>query len=308
MSLGYAPRQQAPTKSSHDVNSVGSPSDSWMNGLLGLQGTWGNQAIAALVAARDAAIPAYAPLAGALQHEGWSALLNPFDAMARQEGREVLSGRLRVLAEGERRTGLPNEVTAQEFEQLAALYGDIRMGSCNLLLDTEDLSWAEADAFRAGALEDITALMQTPSGWLLLDELAYNGRGKQTRLQPALSPEKAEEDPDLTRELFNGEGSSVTVRYVPGQDAHISEASWGTVRSDVVLAHELTHAWYDTRGERADMSYWLRGLPAEFQAVGLGGSMDAPVSENAYRAERAAMAGQFGSLPGDKDMPRRTRY
>lgn len=42
MSLAYAPRSSAPSKSSHDSTATDTRSDASMDGLGGLQGSWGN--------------------------------------------------------------------------------------------------------------------------------------------------------------------------------------------------------------------------------------------------------------------------
>lgn len=319
MNYDHAPR--APSKSSHDSTATDTRSRTSTEGLLGLQGTWGNQAIQAMIAARDAAIPSYVPLAEMVANEGWNLLLDPCDALARERGRMAWAGRMTVLEDGQTGTGAPNEVTSAEMVDLVTLYADIENGNGDLRIDTEALGWFEAGAFQDGVMEDVVALMQTRSGRQLLHALVDNENGHVTTIARADTAAAAREVATDKKAGMGENGASGTdtrVAYVPGETVTTNPEAWGTYRSDVVLAHELTHAMYDTQGQTAEGVVPLFTTEAqgddgvvmnwEHQATGLRDWRGAPVSENAYRAERAALAGTTGALSGDQDMPRRPRY
>lgn len=130
----------------------------------------------------------------------------------------------------------------------------------------------------------------------------------------------------------NQKGQNVSVGFNPGQTVNVpgpEDGNWDpSVRSDVVLMHELTHAYYDTSGRRAigdvergeatgqgerrerynDDDADAGVKQAEHQAVGIGAYDGSPVSENAYRRERNEIAGRPGARPFDGQLPQRERY
>lgn len=65
----------------------------------------------------------------------------------------------------------PNDVTQAEFQQMARLYSDIRLGRGSIKLDTHELPDELAESFRGKTMGDIGALMTTPSGRMLLSML-----------------------------------------------------------------------------------------------------------------------------------------
>lgn len=310
--------QQTPTLSpslTQDVDHADASPDSRTSSWGGLQDSLGNSALAAMIAARDTCIPCYRPMADALATEGFSALLDPFGAMAREEGRQKLCDGLHVLAPGEIATGAPNEVSPEEFEHLAALYGDIRQGTCDLKIDGG--SWTDGGALRDATLEDLTRIMQTKSGRTLLDGLAYDPNGHVTTILPDSLPLEAKTTAYIQDDAANGRGTDADVDYAAGQEVDANNMNWGKFRSDVALFHELTHAWHDARGDLATgtvgtHTHALRDMLTvanwEHQAVGLDDWADAPVSENAYRRERAALGNDGVGLPDDEGMAQRWTY
>lgn len=120
--------------------------------------------------------------------------------------------------------------------------------------------------------------------------------------------------------LEQGEMFNTLVGWKPGQD-------FQGIRSDVALFHELRHAYdYTTGNLDPGLVVPGEGPPidvanavevAESQAVGLGQTHGAgmnggpaPLSENAYRAERAAIGAALGVgiREGDIGMPQRPTY
>jgi len=135
--------------------------------------------------------------------------------------------------------------------------------------------------------------------------------------------------------LTPGTGTDVTISYNPGVNVgdaykeYQSANPWlAGFRSDVILMHEGNHAMKMTAGmcdprtvARTDNAKNPKdplmaqdasaGISrTEHQAVGLGLYANDPLTENAYRAERRAMAeaGAKGVQTSDKDLVQRTSY
>ena len=199
-------------------------------------------------------------------------------------------------------------VSQEEYDEIVGLYSDIRMGRSQLKLNPGDLPPEEAAAFRAGTMNDLSTLMQTPSGRALLKDLARGNNGHTTTLGPTtgspdtnaslpgLNPGDMDDRWKLHHALHNGQGADTTVNYNPGQISHTPHD--GDIRSDIALYHELTHAWHNGHGQNAEGSVPGQdgasvGLE-EFETVGLGRWADQPYTENRYRAERAKMGEKVG--------------
>lgn len=179
-------------------------------------------------------------------------------------------------------------VSEEEFEAIVALHSDIALGRTTLTVEGDD-------EHRAAVMEDLAKLMQTPSGRELLDELAHDPRHAHRIVQQEGAPKTGHTFPGFDEKLpedrqrlhdaqHNKEGSDSWVRYQPGQ-THRSEKD-GDIPSDVVLFHELVHAWHGSRGDNWPGSH--EGIDNdEFQAVWYD-----RYNENRYRAERAADLGE----------------
>src|SRR5687768_6267245 len=83
---------------------------------------------------------------------------------------QALAGKFQIVG-GDVEAGkrLPNQVSQEEFERMATLYSDVKLGSSDLQLDDAGMAAAgmtkdQIAAFRAGALNDLGDIMQTPSG------------------------------------------------------------------------------------------------------------------------------------------------
>jgi hypothetical protein len=120
----------------------------------------------------------------------------------------------------------------------------------------------------------------------------------------------------------------MTARYAPGVDSIVGPAvePWWPQRSDVTLYHELTHALHGIEGTtqpfvKPSLDELLEEevgndimptpvLMEEWATVGLGPFADDPITENKYREERRALAGQPGMRAGDdaSSMVRRDQY
>jgi hypothetical protein len=249
-----------------------------------------------------------------------------------------------------------NQVTQEEFDRLVRQHSDIQLGRTDLQVDPEGLEGEERDNYRGAAMNDLTRIMQTESGRELVNGLADNqderGRHRVTRIggnhDGHYHGEQADaaDDPHYRslhpEDAYDHDGSDTNVYYHPGRTENVRSdptedgMPWETIRSDVALYHELTHAHHATHGTLAEgtvteqslredgVDFSINGwqepmndlnphLPveqAEHQAVGLGRYANNSLSENVYRRQRAQIGrlGTRGAVAGDEDMTVRPSY
>jgi hypothetical protein len=217
----------------------------------------------------------------------------------------------------------PHQVTAAEFQELVALIDRIRNGEGGLVID-DDVGTGELQAlFETELLRDLSTILQTPSGRDLVTALSADHEdGRQTSFslnnktlldgfhEPAASKVTAG-----GQALFTGDRT--TIEVAPGVDQMAGFGDDVLMRSDVTLYHEMVHALgqMDDSRVRGRLSEDEAVIDAdvgtaeeEYRATGLGAYADGPYSENRYRAERAAMAGQDAGRPTDADIGERPQY
>ena len=259
--------------------------------------------------------------------------------MDRQQAQRELAGKFDVVPDDHTGPRLPNQVTETEFQdRIARTYSDIRLGRADLKIDGS--SSKDPEQFQEDMMDDVGDIMQTKSGRAMVNELAYNTNGVDERGRPihrttTLTPNLDRfGNPDTSNAFENGDsspgngspfpngrpgvGSDATVRIMP------NVPSISGMRSDVVLFHELAHAYHDTKGT-TDMSKVEAsdGIPGdasfrhrdgsrlaryEHQAVGLGIHSKDPFTENRYRGERNDVAASGKGMSDDATMPQRDRY
>lgn len=314
MQLGYAPRSSQ--KSSHDSTSTDSAEFSARSGG-DQQDTLGNQFLAA-ARIPGALMHDLSTGVGALQNEGWRAVFDMSAAVSREQGREALADKLVVLKPGEQGTGAPNEVDEQTYERLVCQYGAIRNGDSMLQIDTSRMDMFEAAGFESGVMGDISRMMQTPTGRALINELSSTENGHTTQISstdkalgPNVDGDWVAADKDLTTNptssaemgalLSNGSGTSMRIRYQPGQDVDGGDASWGHARSDTVLAQQMALALHGIRGDMPCNEDGLDADGAARQAIGLGDWANELLTENRYRADRSILADLPGALESDSE-------
>jgi hypothetical protein len=248
----------------------------------------------------------------------------------REKAQQDLAGRFQVLKDGEKGTGLPNQVTKEQYDKICNQYSDIRMGESNIKINTDGMGPEQKKKFMDGSMNDIASMMQTKAGRDLVGQLGSakdeNGRPRLTTLNNTTNPEAACADssrPENRDKRHDGNGTDMKVKYAPGQDVKMADSSspWLPMRSDVVLFHEMTHALHGVQGvapntnqapadaaHRLDKHDQVQG--DEYPTVGLGKYANDPITENAYRAERRALADQPGARAGDGTaaMQPRTSY
>ena len=268
-----------------------------------------------------------------ISQEGLAGLLDPSGMMDRQDAQRDLASRFNIMPDGTPGIREQNQVSEEQFQDIARTYSDIRMGRGDLTLGARPANMSEADyaAFREGSMDDIADIMQTESGRGLIDSLAdapLQADGtthRTTTIDPRLD---ATGNYDPSNATGGGTfGQSGFASYVPGAD---TLPAGDNLRSDVTLYHELVHAhhavhntWDSGTVGQVNLPFGIsflnplepdRGLSqAEHQAAGLGTHANDPFSENRYRGERA----RIGELDvGERDhgaetddaMTRRDQY
>lgn len=285
-------------------------------------------------------------------------LMHPEVVRDRMRAEEELAGRFQIVDGKTKGPRLPNQVTMAEFHKLANTYSDIRLGRGDLSIDPSKSK--NPDQFKADMMDDIADVLQTKSGRALIeglnDSTNIDENGDLVHRKTTLMPyNKGPKDntPDYensdeigdNREGFGvrspdgtpGVGSNAKVRVNPNhdvieteQDANGTSVEAGRIRSDVVLFHELAHAYSDTRGitdggfvQRNDGREKKKGSKqdpnvvldadsgirtAEHQAAGLGKYKGQLITENSYRRERNELGKAHRGMAGDLLMPQRTGY
>lgn len=284
-----------------------------------------------------------------LSQEGLSGLLDPAGMLDRQDAQRELAGQFNIMNPEDMVStpgGQPyagNQVSPEEFQQIARTYSDIRMGRTNFQFDTGEMSPEDQEQYQHDMMTQMGRIMQTDSGRGLLNDIAYNEDGNQVTLgayyqtdaagnpTTTLDTTNAEANPMNNANAANGTGSGSRVTINPGVDNYSIGApgdAWDNTRGDVVLYHELSHAWnqvHGTEDQSGAVAAGETGLDGtqrdandpggiqrwEHQAVGLGNHQnDTGPNENRYRRERAQLgaAGGPGIVAGDVNMPERGHY
>jgi len=280
-----------------------------------------------------------------IRQEGLRSILDVDGVVDRQRAQRELRDRFQIVDPENAGLHAGNQITEEEFHNVARMYSDIRMGEGDLQFGSG--AAAHDPAYRAQTMDQIGRILQTSSGRQLIaglhdtsDPLLEGGDARHAHLRTSLdgfdvSPELsggAHQASTLDRRAHReegggaGHGSDTHVQTMPTDGAvtlppGLALPGWSP-RSDVVLYHELTHALHAVRGEKENGRIHA-GETAddavaraedvgvereEYQTVfGSGSSLD--IDENNYRRERAAIAriGQ-GAIAGDREMAQRTSY
>ncbi len=113
-----------------------------------------------------------------LSQEGLGGLLDPTGMLDRQQAQRDLAGRFQVLPDdfiGPRRD---NQVTPEQYQQIAHTFSDVRMGRGDLHVDASTFDGANKDAdaarYKQGAMDDIANMMMTRTGRGQIENLHDN--------------------------------------------------------------------------------------------------------------------------------------
>jgi hypothetical protein len=229
-------------------------------------------------------------------------------------------------------SGNLDQVTPQEFEEIAQLYCDIRSGRSDIQFDTARLDAAETARMMRVAFEDLAQILQTNCGRTLLTALAQNQSLCGARRRVVVRFSRSPEDNECAhrghqrggwvfreaerRATTPGLGEDAYITYCPGHRRVLGGAEVQAT-GDTSLFHELVHALHFTRGTKMpdDLVMSSRyadpqaqpvsasddGLRAEeYATAGLGLWATDYLTENQYRRERMWL--------GDAEIDLRTRY
>lgn len=284
-----------------------------------------------------------------LEQEGLSGLIDPMGMLDRQDAQRELANQFNILDPSQMVSGpggpgayAGNQVSPEEFQQIARTYSDVRMGRTNFQFDIDEMSEEDQAEYRRNMMTQFGRILQTDSGRGLVNDIAYNEDGHQVTLGAfyqedaagnptnVLDPTNAVANPTNEPNAANGTGSGSAVQFNPGVESYNIGAAtdpWNATRSDVVLYHELSHAWNQVHGTEDQSGAVMPGEAGldgterdandgsiqrwEHQAVGLGNHANTTgPSENRYRRERAEIgaAGGPGIVDGDVGMPTRDHY
>lgn len=257
----------------------------------------------------------------------------------RQTAQRELSDRFQVVPEEAVGPLAPNQVTQEEYEQIAGTFSGVRRGTGDLSLDGSALG-AETDpnrqAWEGGIQANIADMMMTDTGRGQIEALSdseyrdddgnvavggsttiapyFDAKGAYSMAGAGVDAATADQF-DAAFRSYDGERGIATDAMV-----NINPGEIRGLRSDVALAHELRHAQDMTEGSLAAGIFVGEGpdsatqFNAERAAVGLrrsdspdGGSYigDASGNENGYRQERNELGDRFlprtnySTLPGE---------
>lgn len=272
-----------------------------------------------------------------LAQEGLAGIGDLVGMLDRQSAQRELAEKFEILSDEElaKRTGAAGNVVSQkEFQDIARTYSDIRLDRTDIDIDSSTISDPEkAAAFEKDTMGDIGNLLQTPSGRRLIGQLAHQYDDHKTTIQlntdaagnADTSNAEAGGDPRRSGSDHDYVGKDALVKYVPGDDGGIQQPAhpqaWMPMRSDITLFHELVHGLHATEGNIAQGNLQAKEgakkidvdeMRMEYQAVGLGLFHEEELTENAYRAERAAIGAGIGARTtggvADQDVVQRDQY
>jgi hypothetical protein len=270
-----------------------------------------------------------------LAQEGASGLLDPSGMMDRQQAQRDLSTRFQVVGDDHEGEPRDNQVTQEEYEQIARTFSDIRLGRGDLTLDSRgfdddsdpdndqsDRAYADAQKWEQGVMTNIADMMMTEGGRAQIQRMSDNpmidddGNIRRdengeplghhsTTIMPHFFSENRSEHTSQYLNTIQQEtrgGDSAVYRTGNGErglghdtEIHFNPTMMQGVSPDVILAHELQHARNFTQGSAR------RDEDTENQTMGLpteGGEPADTFSENDYRQQRNALG------LGDRYLPR----
>lgn len=233
------------------------------------------------------------------------------------DAKKDLEGMFEVV-DGKTKDRKQNQLTDAEMREVTKRYADIKAGRGDLKLGSTPGATPEAqERDRKNMLKDIGRIMQTKSGRDLIKGL-HNNTGPDKNGKPGTQHHTTTINPGsfdigTTERVDPAHPFDHSVHYEPGKISDEGRATkdeqWAhLMRSDVVLYHELTHAYHASHYDGA-------GRNEENQVVGLGdyapgGSKAYKFNENLYRSERNNITDRGRYTPTDAELSpeRRGRY
>lgn len=116
-------------------------------------------------------------IANGISQEGIGGLFDYQGMMDRQAAQRELASRFNVVPDGTPGERSQNQVSEEQFREIARNYSDIRLDRTDIHMDTSALSTPAAQAqYRTDLMSNFADQMQTESGRELIDTLAHNTR------------------------------------------------------------------------------------------------------------------------------------
>jgi hypothetical protein len=110
-----------------------------------------------------------------LSQEGIGGLLDPGGMMDRQQAQRDLSDRFEVVPDDFVGPRNHNQVSQEEYEDIARTFSDIRTGRGDLTIDTGEMTdEGQEERYRDGAMGSIADMMMTTSGRQQINNLSNN--------------------------------------------------------------------------------------------------------------------------------------
>jgi hypothetical protein len=110
-----------------------------------------------------------------VSQEGVGGLLDMDGMMDRQKAQHELSNRFQVVGDDMIGPKRPNQVTEEEYEQIAKTYSDVRLGRGDLTMDTSEMKDPyQAERYRDGTMTAIADMMMTPGGRAQIEHMSDN--------------------------------------------------------------------------------------------------------------------------------------
>lgn len=281
-------------------------------------------------ASRDnplAAIPGIGPgiqsisdIANGLSQEGLGGLLDYQGMMDRQAAQRELASRFNVVPDGTAGIRSQNQVSEQQFQEIARTYSDIRLDRTDIHMDTSALATPEAQAqYRTDLMSNFADQLQTESGRDLVGTLAHNTRtdaggverhhtttfvpyldasgnpitndANEQPLNPDGTPASLV-DPRLGRDASGnaGPGLDARVNFNPGIGNVAPRPGVAEWRNDVAMYHEMVHAYTDTQGisDLGNVQVGDRPASGPAQTAAQQAGVDSDAGNGVARAEHQA--------------------
>ena len=110
-----------------------------------------------------------------LSQEGIGGLFDPVGMMDRQQAQRDLSTRFQVVGDDFVGPRNHNQVSQEEYEEIARTYSNIRMGRGDLTIDTSEMTdEGQEQRYRDGTMSAIADMMMTTSGRGQINNLSNN--------------------------------------------------------------------------------------------------------------------------------------
>ncbi len=113
-----------------------------------------------------------------LSQEGIGGILDPGGMLDRQQAQRDLAGRFQVMPDGSTGPHKDNQVSQEEFQNIARTFSDVRRGQGDLKVDASSFdgkdSATQAADYKQGAMDQIANMMMTNSGRKQINNLNDN--------------------------------------------------------------------------------------------------------------------------------------